>query len=172
MAILVNQGNFPYSVQRALDQDLEDWRGKLPGPLSWNDRDKPATDLQTARLRAKYYGAKYILYRPLLHHALHPPPLKPGNWSSRPSESPMIGPGQYSSQSTPPIDQTYGSMNFPRRSSEMGPPPRTGPSFEDLDTNVRRASEICISAAINSTIAFDGVKGRLVVTNILGTAHA
>jgi hypothetical protein len=54
----------------------------------------------------------------------------------------------------------------------MGPPPRTGPSLEDLDPNVRRASEICIQAAVNSTIAFDGVKGRLVVTNILGTAHA
>jgi hypothetical protein len=163
---LVNQGNFPYSVRRALDQDLEDWPGKLPGPLSWNDGD-----LQTARLRAKYYGTKYILYRPLLYQALHPPPLKPGDWSSRLSESPTIAAAQHSSQDTPPTDQAYAGMNFTRHLRKMRPPPGAGPAFEDLNSNVRRASEIRIQAAINSTIAFDGIQGRLIVTNILGTTY-
>jgi hypothetical protein len=54
----------------------------------------------------------------------------------------------------------------------MRPPPGAGPAFEDLNSNVRRASEIRIQAAINSTIAFDGIQGRLIVTNILGTTYA
>lgn len=65
-------------------------------------------------------------------------------------------------------------MNFARRSSDMappGPPPR-GASFDDLDPAVRKGAEICIQSAINSTIAFDGIQDRLIVTNILGTAHA
>jgi hypothetical protein len=52
-----------------------------------------------------------------------------------------------------------------------GPPPR-GASFDDLDPAVRKGAEICIQSAINSTIAFDGIQDRLIITNILGTAHA
>jgi hypothetical protein len=54
----------------------------------------------------------------------------------------------------------------------MGPPRPQGLSLEHLDPKVREGSRICIQAAINSTTALDGVEGRLIVTNIFGTAHA
>ncbi|KAM0714587.1 hypothetical protein Q7P37_009883 [Cladosporium fusiforme] len=40
------------------------------------------------------------------------------------------------------------------------------------DEEVRAGCRRCIEAAMQSTVAFDGVVGRLIVTNIHGTAHA
>src|SRR5438067_1367089 len=40
--------------------------------LAWNDNDPPPEDINAARLRAKYYGCQYIVFRPLIHHLLHP----------------------------------------------------------------------------------------------------
>jgi hypothetical protein len=37
---------------------------------------------------------------------------------------------------------------------------------------VREACKRCIEAAMQSTVALDGVPDRLIVTNIHGTAHA
>ncbi|KAF3031938.1 hypothetical protein E8E12_001908 [Didymella heteroderae] len=50
---------------------LEDWRRVLPPTLAWNDDDLPATDINVARLRAKYYGAIYVILRPYLRIANH-----------------------------------------------------------------------------------------------------
>lgn len=57
----------------------------------------------------------------------------------------------------------------------MGPPNMT-PNY---DYEKRRAetislAHICVQAAMHSTVAFDGVLDhrRLIVTNIMGTAHA
>ena len=50
---------------------LEDWRRVLPPTLAWNDDDPPATDINVARLRAKYYGSIYVILRPYLRIANH-----------------------------------------------------------------------------------------------------
>ena len=55
----------------------------------------------------------------------------------------------------------------------MGPPaPVTDPDRRRAETI--ELAVICIQAAIRSTTAFDGVLDhrRMVVTNIMGTAHA
>lgn len=49
-------------------------------------------------------------------------------------------------------------------------PPRTA-STSALET-ITEASQICVEAAMKSTVAFDGIMKRPVVTNIFGTAHA
>ncbi len=49
---------------------LERWRRVLPLVLAWNDEDPPATDLNIARLRAKYYGGLYVILRPYLRIAI------------------------------------------------------------------------------------------------------
>jgi hypothetical protein len=61
----------------------------------------------------------------------------------------------------------------------MGPPGRAlsvseqPPStYKELEPKVLEACMVCIDAAYNSTVAFDGVEGRPVITNIFGTAHA
>ncbi|KAH8727449.1 hypothetical protein GQ44DRAFT_770464 [Phaeosphaeriaceae sp. PMI808] len=50
---------------------LESWRKLLPLDLAWNDDDPPATDLNIARLRTKYYGGLYMILRPYLRIAIH-----------------------------------------------------------------------------------------------------
>ncbi|KAI9653820.1 MAG: hypothetical protein M1831_005687 [Alyxoria varia] len=110
-----------------LSQQLEDWRNLLPKGLRWGDRDEPAQDINDARLRAKYYGARYIIHRPFLHFVLHQ--------SGRRNEQ--------------------DKMRFEKRQDCLG------------------MARKCVDAAMKSTTAFDGVPcGRLLVTNIFGTAHA
>jgi hypothetical protein len=130
-------------------------------------------------MRAKYYGARYIIHRPLLHHALHPIPAKDAP-SSVLAESPAsVASGSKSQQVSPSLGQTQRASSMARWSSEMGPPGRALPtvsepasSFHDLEPRLRRACRVCVDAAIHSTTAFDGVEGRPIVTNIFGTAHA
>jgi hypothetical protein len=63
--------------------------------------------------------------------------------------------------------------------SDMGPPGRAQsvseqppPKLKELEPKVLEACIICIDSAYNSTVAFDGVEGRPIITNIFGTAHA
>jgi hypothetical protein len=68
---------------------LQAWRGRLPLPLQWNDHEPPSPDVLQARLRAKYYGAAYIITRKHLYSALYDSKvgevlvLENGNPSSR-----------------------------------------------------------------------------------------
>lgn len=63
------KGNIHYTVKTTVDI-VKDWRGHLPPMLAWDDGDPPATDLNVARLRAKVYGALYVVLRPALFVAL------------------------------------------------------------------------------------------------------
>jgi hypothetical protein len=56
---------------------LQGWRSGLPSPLLWDDKQPPASDILMARLRAKYYGAAYIINRKLLYSALYEHRLEP-----------------------------------------------------------------------------------------------
>jgi len=171
------------SVQKALSVNLESWRRSLPDMMKWKDEEEPASDINTARLRAKYYGARYIIHRPLLYHALHhfKGPSEP-NGGAVSSPNSIVLSGSKSQQMSPSVTHRQRSTSMPRwPSSDMGPPGRTpstpgeawpSPSLSDLTPTLRHACQACISSAILSTEAFDGVKGRPVVTNIFGTAHA
>ena len=122
------------------------WRKNLPGELQWTDGDEPVPgDVNQARLRGKYYGALYIIHRPMLHYALE-----------------LEATGHLDHYMSQASEQAFGSMR----------PPKTpiDPYFED----VVQAARTTIQAAVWSTQAFDGVIKirRLIVTNIFGTAHA
>lgn len=53
-----------------LAEHLEGWRAALPPRLRWSDTDEPARSILLARLRAKYYGARNIIFRPFLHRVI------------------------------------------------------------------------------------------------------
>jgi hypothetical protein len=142
--------------------------------MKWEDDDPPASDINTARLRAKYYGARYIFYRPLLHFALH-------QEASTVVDSPHY-PG---SQPGPQSQQVFPSLSHPQHTGMLRWPSDTSASGQSTDAaiypgntldrlhpKVQKACKNCIDSAILSTEAFDGIKGRLIVTNIFGTAHA
>jgi hypothetical protein len=120
---------------------------RICGALSGHEHSPPATDLLTARLRAKFYGAQVITYRPYVQQIL-----------------------ELSSPSTVLSDRSGGAAY----ASEMS-------SFVDVEAFVRTSqfhkymqyAERGIRALINSTKAFHGLgSGRLIVTNVWGTAHA
>ena len=119
-----------------LADSLEDWRSRLPPPMQWNDYDPPASEINAARMRAKYYGARYIIHRPFLHHALH--------------------------KSLPPVDVMDAAIDSAVKQAQA----------TSMNQNLINLCRACIEAAKASTIAFDGIRGRLIVTNIFGTAHA
>jgi hypothetical protein len=173
-------------VQEALSKNLEKWRDSLPEVLKWKDTDPPSKDINVARMRAKYYGARYIIHRPLLYHALHYDGLPP-NPIFASVESPVgsVLSSSKSQQVSPSITHSQRATNMARLSSDMGmavhsaPPSfQGGPgsmgtiAYRDLPPKLRRACKVCIDSAILSTEAFDGIDGRPIVTNIFGTAHA
>lgn len=169
------QNRWSSSVQGALSMNLDQWRRSLPKPLSWNDGDPPAADINNARMRAKYYGARYIIFRPLLYHALHYGASNVRLGSAPTSvDSPTIPQAQQMSPSV-----TYGQRapDMARMASDAGSrfastwmPPQF--NQRDLPYKLRNACKACIQSAIYSTEAFDGLPTRPVVTNIFGTAHA
>ncbi|EDN10944.1 predicted protein [Histoplasma mississippiense (nom. inval.)] len=167
-------------VQEALSCNLEAWRTGLPDNMRWEESDPPSNNIIIARMRGKYYGCRYIIHRPLLHHALHPmSKYLPGAANSIAPSSPSNMSSSQSQASPPSAHPAHLSQNMERFPNDMGPPSRPGMlpdhqqlSLKSLDSKVRKACQACIDAAIQSTIAFDGVQGRPVVTNIFGTAHA
>lgn len=103
-------------------------------------------NINDARLRGKYYGALYIIHRPMVHYALE-----------------LEAKGTLDSFFAVD-DQNAGTMAPPKA-------PTTHRSYLD---EVLNSAGIAIRAAYRSTTAFDAVLDykRLIVTNIFGTAHA
>jgi hypothetical protein len=164
--------------------NLELWRNGLPEVMKWKDTDPPSNDINVARMRAKYYGARYIIHRPLLYHALHFAGLPDRNPSAL-VESPAgsVLSGSESQQVSPSLPHSQRAPNTARLSSDLGIAVHSAlPYFQggsmgtiayrDLPPKLRRACKVCIDSAILSTQAFDGIEGRPIVTNIFGTAHA
>ena len=162
--------------------NLQLWRSSLPEVMRWRDGDPPSKDINVARMRAKYYGARYIIHRPLLYHALH----FAGRATSvdSPGAAPAMS-GSRSQQMSPSMTSGQRSTTMGRLPSDVGSAPvqrapgttpgwgyTSGYTYRDLPTKLRRACKVCIDSAILSTEAFDGIEGRPVVTNIFGTAHA
>ena len=128
---------------------LEYWRETLPADLRWSDADEPPSDILDARVRGKYWGARYIINRPFLDYALH---IMPYAKEERTIES-----------------VTVDSQGNPRDKAEIH-------LFKAIELmgehEIWEASKRCVGAAMQSTVAFDRVPDRLIVTNIHGTAHA
>lgn len=128
---------------------LDGWRALLPEVLNWEDNEDPPSGILSARLRAKYWGARYVINRPFLDYALHiMPHVKEG-----------------SSMEDAAID----AHRNPRDKAEIH-------LFKAIqlmgEGEIWSACKRCIEAAMQSTVALDGVPDRLIVTNIHGTAHA
>ena len=132
------------SLRNAFNAMIGDWRANLPESMKWTESEAVANNINDARLRGKYYGALYIIHRPFLHAAL-----------------------DYDFE-TPHMQLSPNN----HLGLEMGPPITI--SDEKRREETIQLAKICIEAAVQSTIAFDGILDhrRLVVTNIMGTAHA
>lgn len=127
---------------------LDNWKN-LPSPITrWSEEDPQAEDILDARLRAKYFGASYIQTRFYLDYVLHVMDLVEKGKSLEEITVDAFG-------------QTRRSELAIFRAIQLMP-------NHVIKDNARK----CVRMAINSTIAFDKVPGRLVVTNIMGTAHA
>ncbi|KAL8857140.1 MAG: hypothetical protein Q9178_006316 [Gyalolechia marmorata] len=142
---------------------LQAWRELLPIGLQWSDSDPPSSDINTARLRAKYYGAQYIIHRPFLRHALD------NNMDFQESPPAQVNTTvSYQNRSSP-----YSPQSMERKNSNMGPP---GPTQKEKihQAEILQSAKTCVAAAIQSTEAFDNIinRQRLIVTNIFGTSHA
>ncbi|KAL3587520.1 hypothetical protein FPOAC2_13417 [Fusarium poae] len=120
--------------------------------FAFREDDPPADDILAARLRAKYWGAQVITYRPFIQQIL-----------------------QFSHS----IKNHASSPNFPSVISEfrqditapaMHPKART---HGDIDPQVVELAKKGIKALIESTRAFHGLGDkRPIITNVFGTAHA
>lgn len=154
--------------------NLEQWRTVTQEnnpEMAWDDDNYLTSDINAARMRAKYYGAKVIINRPTLHAALHE------DWSTisiRQSESPLPTQLRTSQQTSPTLSHKYHSTSPQQQVSTYVESPAQAeiPSVKSLKPEFYNGVKACIHAAIRSTTAFDGVPDRLIVTNIFGTGHA
>ncbi|KAJ9156105.1 C6 zinc finger domain-containing protein [Pleurostoma richardsiae] len=113
--------------------------------------DPPAEDILSARIRAKWWGAQVITYRPFIRQILYFNHTRQ-NTVYTPQES---GSGDFRSDVTVPF--IHPSAKTP---SEVP---------EEVVSNARKG----INALIESTRAFHNLEDkRYIVTNVFGTAHA
>lgn len=112
--------------------------------FAFKEQDEPARDILSARLRAKYWGAQMITYRPFIRYIMQ------------------------LSRSTPrdEVPEVKPSKNIPRM-------PRYQYSVAKLYTALLQCGERGIFALMESTKAFHGLgEERPIITNVFGTAHA
>jgi hypothetical protein len=151
------------ALVNVLETNLQSWRGMLDR-WDWDDQDHQSPQINMARMRAKYYGARYIIHRPILHFCLGI--TAPQTPSIKNSDSPQPSNSAFQS----PMQTNYSPSLRARRQSEMGPPSRHHDI--DIDPSILTSARKCVDAAIRSTTVFDKVPKRIIVTNIFGTAHA
>lgn len=119
--------------------------------FAFREDDPPADDILAARLRAKYWGAQVITYRPFIRQIL---------------------------QFSHAIRNNLSSPNLPPRSEFragiIAPVIRPGARTSgDINPQVVGLAVKGIKALIESTRAFHGLGDkRLLITNVFGTAHA
>ncbi|KAL1879895.1 hypothetical protein VTK73DRAFT_6707 [Phialemonium thermophilum] len=117
--------------------------------FKFNLDDPPAKDFLSARLRAKYWGARVITFRPFVQRIL-----------------------EFNAKSTQGTGDLHDELDFGDKIAgpTLGPEIR---SREDIDDKVLRYAGMGVQALVESTRAFHGLEDkRFVVTNVFGTAHA
>ncbi|KAK1700702.1 hypothetical protein BDP55DRAFT_139965 [Colletotrichum godetiae] len=144
-------------------QDLEEqlrsmkWVSK---DFHFNEDDEPAKELIDARLRAKYWGARVIIYRPFVRFVLEVSDrLKQRSDSSGVLNKETVG--------------HIGVFTQHDATAFVGQGSHGIRGHDELTQEVKSYADRGIKALIESTRAFHGVDSkRLLVTNIFGTAHA
>lgn len=132
-------GNIIDYIQRSLDMRF------VPPEFKFGHNDPPAGDILSARLRAKYWGAQVITYRPFVRQILEL------NFQK------TVGP-----DSPMPPSDFRSDVSVPVIGPDNGIPP------EMIEYAVKG-----VRALIESTRAFHGLKEkRFIITNVFGTSHA
>ncbi|KKY25262.1 putative c6 zinc finger domain-containing protein [Phaeomoniella chlamydospora] len=181
-----NLKNRNFGSIEALFHNLESYRKVFAG-RGWDDREPPAADILAARLRAKFYGGRNIILRPLLEKIMKEEidaakARKQLNSDDNYSAGSPSRPDDRSQPHSPAVTH----LRHPNRSAQQQYKARlpqhhafsqnlTGTEHPPLTDRERELAEIGIQSLIASTIAFDAVVprvGRLIVTNIFGTLHA
>jgi hypothetical protein len=136
-------GNIIEYIQNSLDMRF------VPPEFKFKHNDPPARDILAARLRAKYWGAQVITYRPFIRQILE------FNHKAMLMESPVPTSGDFRSDVSVPV---------------IAAGARTP---GDIPQEVIEYAVKGIRALIESTRAFHGVEDkRFIITNVFGTAHA
>lgn len=58
-------------ILKSHEQIFGHWQQTLPPQMAWDGSKLPPSDILSARLRAKYWGVRYIVNRPFPDYALH-----------------------------------------------------------------------------------------------------
>ena len=122
--------------------------------MLWEHEGPPANDILAARLRAKYYGAQVITYRPFLLKIL-----------------------ERSSDTSKSSSEQISNEQFKGEIRDVPSVNKHATRLEEFDPKAVEYALSAIRALIRSTTAFHGLmdeecKPRLIVTNVWGTAHA
>lgn len=162
------------NIAHELDFQLEQWKIHLPEQLRWDESDEPSGNINAARLRAKYFGARYIIHRPFVFLSIHGGPRPQFNNQF----SPKVSQGENDSQHPSPI----AAVSTPVHSTFTGASARKASMAIASDeyapthkTTVEESCRKCLDAAVQSTRAFHAFsvnEFRPVITNVFGTAHA
>lgn len=59
-----------FKLRDVLMENLTHWRLYQPPNIQWKEEEEPASHINAARLRAKFYGILYLIHRPFLQYAL------------------------------------------------------------------------------------------------------
>lgn len=138
------------AILAEIEEDLVRRSHVWLGMYRFERSDPPAGDILSARIRAKFWGANVITYRPSIKTVLdfsH----KRSNAFSEDSERAI------------PHEDPAGWATV--RSDARSP--------SDIDPIVFENARKGIDSVINSTMAFHGLEDkRFIITNVFGTAHA
>ena len=129
-------------LQEALDMRF------VPPEFEFDPDEPPARDLLSARLRAKYWGARVITFRPFVKQILD------FNSAKSASETGIPVSGNYLVEFTGPA---------------IGPDVK---HENDINPWIVSYATKGIQALVESTRAFHNLEKRFVITNVFGTAHA
>ncbi|RDW90849.1 putative C6 finger domain protein [Aspergillus mulundensis] len=132
--------DWPQSTQEILSMNLELWRASLPREMKWHDNDPPSSDINHARMRAKYYGARYIINRPVLYYALFK--YNQPNVDSPPGMPGMAEPETVMKAGSPSVTQDTRAVDMTRMSSDWSASQDQNglPTLRDLPSKMRKAS--------------------------------
>ena len=160
---------------------FESYRNIFRDPYAWTDDQEPADDILTARLRAKFYGGRNIIIRPLLEAIIKDEFEAVRDRTLQEHDPASLPPGVHKSQlQSPGMPHVKGQTAAQRQhyAVKFKEHLEWSQTLRQVDiaplTPVERTlAEVGIKSLICSTVAFDNVPGgRLVVTNIFGTYHA
>lgn len=130
-------------LQEALNLDF------MPPEFKFDPEDPPAKEILSVRLRAKYWGAQVITFRPFVKQIL--------DFNSDRSAVGATGPasGGFGSEFSGPL---------------IGPDVK---HENDINPQIIEYAAKGIQALVESTRAFHSLEDkRFVITNVFGTAHA